>query len=106
MIPLLDGETGKICNVCHQLKPLSEYSPNKVCSLGVVGTCKECANQRVSKWYKDNRTRRKQTANDKNRDRKQKMVDHFGDKCHDCGNTYPSCVYHFHHVDPTKKDMN
>ena len=34
------------------------------------------------------------------------MVDHFGDRCHDCGNTYPQCVYEFHHLDPNEKDVN
>jgi len=30
----------------------------------------------------------------------------FRGSCHDCGNTFPLCVYDFHHLDPSKKDVN
>lgn len=96
----------KACNVCREDKDLSEYSPNKVCSDGHVGTCKPCANYRVSKWYRDNRDRRKRAANLRNQRRKWVVVEHFGEECHDCKQSFLPCVYDFHHLDPTKKDVN
>lgn len=102
MQPLID----KVCRECGETKPLSDFHPNKQCRGGVVGTCKPCSSVRTRQWYKDNRGRRQQISNEKNRDRKRRAVEHFGDKCHDCGNTYPQCVYEFHHLDPKGKDMN
>jgi len=96
----------KTCRVCKQTKPISEYHPNKTCSQGVVGTCKLCANIKVSKWYSDNRSKRQNKANERNQLRKKLVVDHFGDKCHDCHQTYPQCVYQFHHLDSSTKDFN
>lgn len=29
----------------------------------------------------------------------------FGNKCADCGISYPPPIYDFHHLDPTKKDF-
>jgi len=38
------------------------------------------------------------------RDEKKKLlVESFGDKCHDCGGTFPHCCYDFHHIDPSTK---
>jgi len=37
--------------------------------------------------------------------RKQKLVDHFGDKCDDCGGTFPVCCYDFHHINPSTKEF-
>ena len=34
---------------------------------------------------------------------KARLVAMFGDKCHDCGGTFPHVCYDFHHTDPTKK---
>jgi hypothetical protein len=102
--PCIDA--GRICNVCKEFKLISEYSPNKQCSLGVVGTCKPCANKRVAQWYKDNRKRRQNIANDKNRNRKNRAIEVFGGKCFDCDGVFPSCVYQFHHLDSSKKDVN
>ena len=36
-------------------------------------------------------------------ERKQRLVDHFGDQCHDCGGTFPVCCYDFHHINPEEK---
>jgi len=34
---------------------------------------------------------------------KAKLVEMFGDRCHDCGGTFPHVCYDFHHTDPAKK---
>ena len=96
----------KVCRVCKEEKPLSEYHKNKQCLGGVVATCRSCTGDRISQWYKDNRRRRQEAANTKNRERKREIVEHFGDKCLDCQQTYPQYVYQFHHLDPTQKDVN
>lgn len=102
--PLIDGL--KSCNICNELKSISEYHPNKSCKQGVVGTCKSCYKQRITKWYSENRKSRQQYANDKNQLRKREVVKHFGDKCRDCNMSFPDCVYQFHHLDPSQKDVN
>lgn len=96
----------KVCRVCGKTKPISSYHPNKTCSLGVVGTCKPCSNERVNQWYKDNRSRRQKVTNTKNRAKKDQAVALFGGACHDCNVVYPSYVFQFHHLDPSQKDVN
>ena len=96
----------KICKVCKIEKPVTDFSPNKQCTLGVVGTCRVCCNARVSGWYSKNRKRRQDAANKRNRDRKALMVEHFGGRCNDCHGVFHQCVYEFHHLDPEGKDVN
>lgn len=94
----------KVCNSCGVNKELSQFHKNKSCTYGVVGTCISCTKSRINKWYSDNRSRRQQAANTRNRDRKREWVEIFGDKCFDCGKTFPHCVYDFHHL--SGKDVN
>lgn len=96
----------KSCKKCGETKPLSAFYPNKQCSQGVTGTCRECTADRRNQWYADNRERRQEVANKANQDRKREAVEAFGDKCFDCGMTYKQCVYQFHHLDPKEKDIN
>lgn len=103
MQPLIDG---KVCRECKVEKELSQFHPNKQCAKGVVGTCRSCTRERISTWYSNNRARRQEVVNETNRKRKRKIVDHFGDKCLDCNQTFPQYVYQFHHLDPTEKDVN
>ncbi len=35
--------------------------------------------------------------------RKDMLIEKFGDKCHDCGQTFHKCAYDFHHVNPLEK---
>jgi len=57
--------------------------------------------------YKDGRNASKtRTYMMERRDRdKQKLVDHFGDKCDDCGGVFPVCCYDFHHLDESTKSF-
>lgn len=103
---LIDSAVTKKCNICKQDKPITEYYPNKQCKHGVVGTCRPCYAIRIGTWYSDNRSRRQQAANERNQKRKREVVDHFGNKCYDCGQSYQQCVYQFHHLDPNEKDVN
>ncbi len=69
-------------------------------------------------WYERNRERKKRTNvawQKNNRDKvngyrnkrflavKQKAVERLGNKCMECEQTYPTCVYDFHHKDPKEK---
>jgi hypothetical protein len=101
---VIDGK--KLCNKCDTWKVLSDYHNNKACSGGVTGTCRDCEWVRRKQWYADNRTRRQQLANERNQSRKQELVNRFGNKCFDCNSGFPICVYDFHHLDPSGKDMN
>jgi len=38
-------------------------------------------------------------------ERKLKLVEHFNNKCGDCGGVFPPCCYDFHHVDPSTKSF-
>lgn len=38
-------------------------------------------------------------------EKKRKLVEHFGDVCHDCGGSFPPCCYDFHHLDPSTKSF-
>lgn len=105
MQPLIDADTKK-CRICEVVKPLSEFHKNKNCSKGVVGTCRICTGDRITQWYRDNRVTRQEAANSRNRSRKLKAIDHFGGKCNDCRESFPPCVYQFHHLDPSVKDYN
>lgn len=104
MIPLIDAH--KTCNLCGETKLISEFPPNKQCKYGVTGTCRICYNVKTKQWYRDNKKRRQQKANERNRYRKLKVVNHFGNKCFDCKQSFPQYVYEFHHLDPTQKDWN
>lgn len=96
----------KTCKACKETKSISEFHPNKTCTLGVVGTCRKCMAERKRQWYSDNRAERQDDANERNRAKKQKAVDYFGGKCHDCNQSFPNCVFQFHHLNPAEKDAN
>lgn len=103
--PLIDIQF-KVCNYCLKEKPLVDFHKNKQCSYGRTGTCKVCLANKRSVWYNSNRARRQEEANNRNRQRKAYIVEHFGGICFDCQQQYPQYVYEFHHLDPTQKDVN
>lgn len=103
-VPIINGK--KVCNVCKIPKKLIDFHINKSCVEGFTGTCRRCNRVRINKWYKDNRKRRQEEANIRNQKRKTDLVNKFGNKCFDCKRTFPLCVYDFHHLDNSTKDMN
>ena len=36
-------------------------------------------------------------------EKKQILVEHFGNVCQDCKRSFPPCCYDFHHIDPSTK---
>ena len=104
----------KTCRICKFTMSIGEFHPNKSCKDGVIGTCRTCTNERVRKWregrpnkknpYKNVREYQRAWANERNRSRKKEMIEQFGSKCFDCGQSFQDCVYDFHHL--YGKDMN
>jgi hypothetical protein len=47
----------KTCNLCHQLKDLSEFYPHKGSRDGYGYTCKTCSRARSLRWNQDNKDR-------------------------------------------------
>lgn len=52
-------------------------------------------------------TREQQREYLKNRRREHKIrvVEYYGNQCHDCKTQYEPCVYDLHHIDPTEKEF-
>ena len=95
----------RTCRKCRVEKELDQFVKNKTCRYGRTHTCKKC-NWRVrAPEFKRDRKRRADRENYLNRERKKIFVEWFKNKCHDCGSSFPDCVYDFHHIDPSKKDF-
>lgn len=90
------------CTKCRLVKPSSEFKPRPSRKKGITSRCKVCLLEQQKNYY--DRTRNAQNAQKRTRKAKQELVDYFGNKCLDCGNTFPNCVYDFHHLDPTIKE--
>lgn len=103
---LIDAETERTCRKCGQTKPIEEFGIHKQCKGGRTPTCRKCNYEKQKEWLTANKDHVRSRSNNKNRRRKLEVIEHFGDKCHDCGQSFPPCVYDFHHLDPTKKDVN
>lgn len=95
----------KYCPRCKTIKKKDEFS-------AAGNACKICANQRSREHYnnrkKDPEIRKRLTEQGKQRARetKEKIVDYYGNKCYDCGESFPNCCYDVHHIDPDTKDFN
>ena len=82
----------KLCRICGQLKPQSGYA--KMYKKDRNGNdhyrsdCKQCQS--------DYQVRSRQAM-------KARAVEYKGDKCEDCGRSYPARVYDFHHRVPDEK---
>jgi len=100
----VDHVTGsKVCKLCSLRKFIKDFHPNKVCSQGVVGTCKDCSVYRIRKWYSDNRVSRRVAANSRNQLRRDQSIEALGGKCFDCDGVFHRSVYDFHHRDAATK---
>jgi len=109
----------KKCNVCREIKPVSEYYPYKKT---IRGACKKCQCKQsyeiTKKWsperkkeaYKKdylnpNRSKNNiKSAKKRMAIQKQLCVEYLGGKCFICG--YNRCIQalEFHHKDPTIKE--
>ena len=71
------------CKTCGILLPLREDGRKEFAG----NECRKCASIK-----NDNRRRAKRTA----------AIQHLGDKCADCGDTFPEVCYDFHHIGEKK----
>lgn len=96
----------KRCPTCKETKSLSEWPRNKAKKDGLGSECKVCVNLKQKAWYRKegNAEKHKVFTKQRRADNKQRLVDYFSNVCLDCKNTYPHCVYEFHHLDPSGKD--
>lgn len=82
-----DKKGYKICSKCEEEKVIKDFYSNS-------GYCKDC--MRVY-------------CNDRNKNRKIELINHFGGECKDCKlklvDSHYS-VFEFHHLDPKQKDPN
>ena len=63
--------------------------------------CGACLDKAVLKGNRCMVCHGKETTRRK-KEKRQHLIDMHGDKCADCGKTYPAAVYDFHHVGDTK----
>jgi hypothetical protein len=106
---LVDGkkvpEGFKYCSFCKSILSLDLFS-----SKG--GVCKSCANEKSKAYYNKAKTnpewvKKKNIKTAKEGlEKKQKAIDYLGGKCVDCKGIFPSSVFDFHHLDPSKKEFN
>lgn len=105
---MADTSTRK-CNCCGQVKSLlldfyrTGYKERRktICKV----CCRKYHNKEYRKSYKTiNRKYYTILENKRVQENKQKAIELFGSKCLDCQKSFPSCVYDFHHIDPTTKD--
>lgn len=97
-----ESEEMKQCTKCGEWKPLSEFRK-------WIGKCKECEAEYRRKYRKDHREAGRVYTR-KWREGlfemyRQILLKKFGDFCPHCFETYPFRVYHFHHLDPTQKEI-
>lgn len=102
----IEYPTEIICRKCGVAQPLQQFKVNKECTFGRTKTCRSCDHLRLSPYYKERRTQRRIDQSQKNREMKRKIVDRFGGVCHDCLGIFHPCIYDFHHIDPSQKDIN
>lgn len=95
----------KTCCTCKQVKSIEEFHKGAF-------SCKPCAISRA-KIAREKRRQDPEYVKQFNaktvarlQEHKQKAVDYKGNKCFDCGQSFPNCVYDFHHINPNTKDMN
>jgi ribosomal protein L37AE/L43A len=69
--------------------------------------CRDCYLENAkSKFSPEERRKRiTQGLKDRRRTFKDVVVNLYGDRCWLCGNSYPQCVYTFHHLDKDSKEV-
>jgi hypothetical protein len=80
----------KQCIRCKESKPLNEFYHKPGKNPRTQSYCKTCFNNYTTTRF---------------RARKKQAVAYMGSRCVDCGGTFPYYVYDFHHLDPTRKEV-
>jgi len=86
----------KVCKKCEKEKPTSEfYLQQQKGKNGQVWPYYDC-------YCKTCRT---EYATNRRQEIKLKAIEYKGGKCEDCDESYDPCVYDFHHLDPSEKEI-
>lgn len=95
----------KTCTSCEQCFPLSSFGANKQAKDGLSWACKKCVSIRARENHKKRQEDplKKRSHNDRIRNRAQQrkawVVERvYGGHCYDCSQSFPPCVFDFHHV--------
>lgn len=106
------GAEVKACGKCMSWLPLSQFCKDKGNKTGHGYWCKDCASSNTKRHYK-NWTKdqdwveaKRERGRNLSRDAKKRAVDFMGNKCYDCGVSYPDYVYDFHHLSGDTKVDN
>ena len=97
----------KICTICKEGKPHSEFNKNKTTGDGLNNLCRVCSNARSKKYYQDNKEHHKKIVLTRNKklinENRQKLFDFYkNNSCVDCGNNNP-IVLELDHKDDVEK---
>lgn len=84
---VIDGVEHKRCSVCKEWVSVEHYYKTRG---HPMSACKHCQNRRTG---------------DLARSVKARAVIYKGGQCEDCKQSFPDCVYDFHHLDPNEKDF-
>lgn len=94
----------KYCGGCSTEQPLSNWTAK--------GTrCRTCCAEAARKSYNKTKSNpesykaRRLKEQQRRKMFKDECIAYKGGSCHDCGQVYPSCVFDFHHDDPSQKDF-
>lgn len=104
-------DTSRKCNKCLITKPLFSDFYKSGYKNNYRARCKKCENQRNRETYKKtyqtkNRKHLTEEAVHRYQSKKKQAISLFGNQCFDCKQSFPDCVYDFHHLDPLTKDKN
>lgn len=100
----------RVCNICEVEKDETEYSrytthPKSGPRHHLMRRCRDCQRLKIQEYRKKDSVSYNQQSTDRHLQAKLKAINYKGGKCTDCHGSYPPCVYDFHHLDPTKKDI-
>lgn len=94
----------KTCSKCKEAKPLNLFYKWNKTKDGLMSRCKAC-HYSIQRAFRVGNKEHVQSQTKLRRDSvKLKAVLYKGDRCEDCLQQYPLCVYDFHHLDPSTKE--
>lgn len=98
----------KYCWRCNSHKDITDFYTQTLRSgkVQVHTNCKACVRTHQQNYRALNKEYHNETTRQRRLNNKQQAIKRFHYECHDCRQSFPSCVYDFHHLDPSKKEMS
>jgi len=94
----------KQCSLCKTVKPKTEFYVWNKTKDGLMSRCKQCHSNKQKQFRQSNKDHVKAQTKARRDALKLKAVLYKGDRCEDCSQQFPLCVYDFHHVDSSTKE--